>query len=49
MGGLDGVSIHAPVWGATLYSNDFDFDTLVSIHAPVWGATYKAKTDSKAA
>ena len=34
------VSIHAPVWGATL---DYDFTpvpVLVSIHAPVWGATF---------
>ena len=35
------ISIHAPVWGATLK----DFKQIevknISIHAPVWGATQK--------
>ena len=34
-----GVSIHAPVWGATDGNNDIYFILDVSIHAPVWGAT----------
>ena len=33
------VSIHAPVWGATLVSRVFKYKDGVSIHAPVWGAT----------
>ncbi len=38
-GGRRGVSIHAPVWGATFpRPSSFSWDT-VSIHAPVWGAT----------
>ena len=33
------VSIHAPVWGATVtYASAKAWDA-VSIHAPVWGAT----------
>ncbi len=34
-----GVSIHAPVWGATITSASTDIYVSVSIHAPVWGAT----------
>ena len=34
-----GVSIHAPVWGATLGHQRVSARRLVSIHAPVWGAT----------
>ena len=33
------VSIHAPVWGATLLVAFVGSDSGVSIHAPVWGAT----------
>ena len=33
------VSIHAPVWGATLRLRKPDCLNPVSIHAPVWGAT----------
>ena len=34
------VSIHAPIWGATLPGRLYISDThIVSIHAPVWGAT----------
>ena len=34
-----GVSIHAPVWGATDWYQGVEFVCDVSIHAPVWGAT----------
>ena len=35
-----GISIHAPAWGATLNTDDFDVSkSLISIHAPAWGAT----------
>ena len=33
------VSIHAPVWGATLWAIELAMRRGVSIHAPVWGAT----------
>ena len=34
------VSIHAPVWGRTLYAANVAWkNALVSIHAPVWGRT----------
>ena len=33
------VSIHAPVWGATLKAKFIRLTITVSIHAPVWGAT----------
>ena len=33
------ISIHAPVWGATLAFWDYDMLHEISIHAPVWGAT----------
>ena len=33
------VSIHAPVWGATIEELTKKIKELVSIHAPVWGAT----------
>ena len=33
------VSIHAPVWGATLLRASTLIYPRVSIHAPVWGAT----------
>ena len=36
---LHTVSIHAPVWGATLWQDYKDMALDVSIHAPVWGAT----------
>lgn len=33
------ISIHAPVWSATVHSElEEEFDP-ISIHAPVWGAT----------
>ena len=34
-----GVSIHAPVWGATIVTHKTFLSSRVSIHAPVWGAT----------
>ena len=37
---LTTVSIHAPVWGATITNPFHWFLSCVSIHAPVWGATY---------
>ena len=33
------ISIHAPVWGATLMKSANTIKVLISIHAPVWGAT----------
>ena len=33
------ISIHAPVWGATIASSNILFLIFISIHAPVWGAT----------
>ena len=33
------VSIHAPVWGATVLATLKNKAGTVSIHAPVWGAT----------
>ena len=33
------VSIHAPAWGATEYTEIGQLVFLVSIHAPAWGAT----------
>ena len=33
------VSIHAPVWGATITGLSPVIINYVSIHAPVWGAT----------
>jgi len=35
------VSIHAPAWGATIYSPFNKPVDNVSIHAPAWGATYQ--------
>ena len=36
---MGGVSIHAPVWGATASQAVTRASMAVSIHAPVWGAT----------
>ncbi len=36
------VSIHAPAWGATIFSTCADCPQIVSIHAPAWGATSRA-------
>ena len=33
------ISIHAPVWGATLELLLDGYTIRISIHAPVWGAT----------
>ena len=33
------ISIHAPVWGATVAGLDNEIAVVISIHAPVWGAT----------
>ena len=33
------VSIHAPTWGATTFSQPSSISRIVSIHAPTWGAT----------
>ena len=38
------VSIHAPVWGATVRTNAVAPAAKVSIHAPVWGATLQEAT-----
>ena len=38
------VSIHAPVWGATVLTPTNSVDHKVSIHAPVWGATFACVT-----
>ena len=42
----DSVSIHAPVWGATIPDLFDKLGDPVSIHAPVWGATV-VSTNSK--
>ena len=34
-----GISIHAPVWGATSINSPLLYYFHISIHAPVWGAT----------
>ena len=36
---FDGVSIHAPAWGATSENHCVRLGSGVSIHAPAWGAT----------
>ncbi len=33
------ISIHAPVWGATVVDKPSMMVAVISIHAPVWGAT----------
>ena len=33
------ISIHAPMWGATVNFPSFNLTYLISIHAPMWGAT----------
>ncbi len=33
------ISIHAPTWGATIYTRDVYEALTISIHAPTWGAT----------
>ena len=41
------ISIHAPVWGATIVEIQVKMKLSISIHAPVWGATlllYRQKT-----
>ena len=39
--GAEGVSIHAPAWGATRYDSRSErWQESVSIHAPAWGATF---------
>ena len=35
----DGISIHAPAWGATRIAERDCFIAGISIHAPAWGAT----------
>ena len=35
----EGVSIHAPAWGATDWREHWTEREIVSIHAPAWGAT----------
>ena len=42
------VSIHAPVWGATLEHGMTADAFAVSIHAPVWGATQCPELDPHA-
>ena len=36
---VDGISIHAPQWGATLRPTEAAMRARISIHAPQWGAT----------
>ena len=36
----DGISIHAPAWGATAGAQDLAHVLAISIHAPAWGATF---------
>ena len=43
------VSIHAPLWGATLTVDYFIGYEDVSIHAPLWGATLPIMTIISAA
>src|SRR3972149_6229278 len=38
----EGVSIHAPTWGASRFSLRLLVIFMVSIHAPTWGATTRA-------
>ena len=33
------ISIHAPMWGATIFFRTFLLTIYISIHAPMWGAT----------
>ncbi len=40
------ISIHAPVWGATIMEIKKLDDKVISIHAPVWGATKYFYIDS---
>ena len=40
------VSIHAPVWGATMTPLQALEKAIVSIHAPVWGATHQERQSS---
>ena len=35
------ISIHAPTWGATLWSTRLQLHGDISIHAPTWGATMR--------
>ena len=39
------VSIHAPLWGATLCMVNLSMSNQVSIHAPLWGATLLSPTE----
>ena len=36
---VEGISIHAPTWGATEVPHQAGEDEEISIHAPTWGAT----------
>ena len=38
---LNFISIHAPVWGATISLTTGLITQFISIHAPVWGATVR--------
>ncbi len=42
-----GVSIHAPTWGATMFSAFKSATIHVSIHAPTWGATSHNQSEHK--
>ena len=44
---LDGVSIRAPAWGATVCQMGMSGENGVSIRAPAWGATGTASTRSR--
>ena len=39
----NGVSIHAPAWGATVSHDSLACSISVSIHAPAWGATLELR------
>ena len=45
----DGVSIHAPAWGATGDDGVEGGGGLVSIHAPAWGATSRPRRSKRSA
>ena len=43
----DGISIHAPAWGATSFWRSSSYIIQISIHAPAWGATISSPISGK--
>ena len=43
----DAISIHAPMWGATVKHALKYYIKRISIHAPMWGATFTHKEQSR--